>query len=159
VSVVSTLPTAETERLAREGVLVLLRRPFSESHLHGAWLAVYTNPDAVEARRIGDMADAERVFFCAVDQPIGSSFSHMALTKAGPLTVAVSSNGRVPALARKLAEELDRVFAEAGLHEFAESLAKLRERTAPAERRSVLGEAVRGVHFDGRLLLRQKKDC
>jgi siroheme synthase-like protein len=153
VSVVSTLPTAETERLADEGVLVLFRRPFAESDLAGAWLAVYTNPDAAEARSIGEMANAERVFFCAVDQPAGSSYSHMALAKAGPLTVAVSSNGRVPALARKLREELDRVFAEAGLHEFAESLAKLRERTAPAERRTVLGDAVRGVRFDGRFVL------
>jgi len=155
VSVVSTLPTAETERLAGAGALILLRRPFEESDLAGVWLAVYTDPDAGQARRIGELASAERVFFCAVDQPEGSSYSHMALAKAGPMTVAVSSNGRIPALARKLREELDRVFAEAGLHEFAEALARLRDSTAPTERRSVLNAAVGGIRFEGRLVLRR----
>ena len=155
VSVVSTLPTVETEKLADAGVLTLLRRPFAEADLAGAWLAVYTDQDAAEARRIGEAANAERVFFCAVDQPAGSSYAHMALAKAGPVTVAVSSNGRVPALARKLREELDRVFAEARLHEFAESLATLRDRTAPAERRTVLTDAVRAVHFEGGLVLQR----
>ena len=154
VSVVSKLPTPETEQLAGAGVLTLHRRAFAEGDLTGAWLAVFTDQDAAEARRIGEAANAERVFFCAVDQPADSSYSHMALTKAGPVTVAVSSNGRVPALARKLREELDRVFAEAGLHEFAESLAMLRDRSAPAERRSVLADAVRAVRVEGRLVLR-----
>ena len=142
VNAVSTHPTVEMERLADEGLLVLFRRAFRESDLGGAWLAVYTESDAAEALRIGEQAKAERVFFCAVDQPAASSYSHMALAKAGPVTVAVSSNGRAPALARKLGEELDRVFAEAGLHEFAQALAELRDRTAPAERRAVLGAAV-----------------
>jgi precorrin-2 dehydrogenase/sirohydrochlorin ferrochelatase len=155
VSVVSILPTVETEKLADAGVLALLRRPFAEADLAGAWLAVYTDQDAAEARRIGAAANAERVFFCAVDQPADSSYSHMALTKAGPITVAVASNGRIPALARKLREELDRVFAEARLHEFAESLATLRDRTSAAERRSVLADAVREVHFEGRLVLQR----
>jgi precorrin-2 dehydrogenase/sirohydrochlorin ferrochelatase len=155
VSVVSILPTVETEKLADAGVLALLRRPFAEADLAGAWLAVYTDQDAAEARRIGAAANAERVFFCAVDQPADSSYSHMALTKAGPITVAVASNGRIPALARKLREELDRVFAEARLHEFAESLATRRDRTSAAERRSVLADAVREVHFEGRLVLQR----
>jgi siroheme synthase-like protein len=155
VSVVSTLPTAETERLADEHALLLFRRAFEESDLTGVWLAVYTDPDAGQAQRIGELASAERVFFCAIDQPAGSSYSHMALAKAGPMTVAVSSNGRIPALARKLREEFDRVFAEARLHEFAEALAALRDSTIPAERRSVLGAAVREIRFDERLVLRR----
>ena len=153
VNVVTTRPTAETERLASAGCFVLFQRAFLESDLAGVWLAVYTDPDAAEALRIGERATAARVFFCAVDQPAASSYSHLALAKAGPVTVAISTNGRAPALARRLREEIDRIFTEAGLHEFAEKLAQLRDRTPRGERRSVLGAAVDGVRVEGRLLL------
>jgi siroheme synthase-like protein len=153
VNVVTTRPTAEMERLAGAGVFILFRRAFLESDLAGVWLAVYTDPDAAEALRIGEQANAARVFFCALDQPAASSYSHLALAKAGPVTVAISTNGRAPALARRLRDEIDRVFTAASLQEYAESLADLRDRTPRGERRSVLGAAVMGVRVEGRLVL------
>lgn len=154
VNVVTTRPTAEMERLAGAGCFVLFRRAFLESDLEGVWLAVYTDPDAAEALHVSEQANAARVFFCAVDQPAASSYSHLALAKAGPVMVAISTNGRAPALARRLREEFDRVFTEARLHEYAVALADLRDRTPRGERRSVLGAAVMGVRVEGRLVLR-----
>lgn len=117
------------------------------------WLAVFTDQDRALAERIAALAEARRVFFCAVDQPEFGSFSHLALVRSGPVTVAISTNGRAPSLARRLREELARLFAEADLGAFAERIASLRDRTSSAERRAVVGEAVQDVHFTGNLAL------
>jgi precorrin-2 dehydrogenase/sirohydrochlorin ferrochelatase len=153
VRVVSERPTTDLSALAQNGDLSLLQRHFEEGDLASVWLAVYTDADPELAARIAVEAEKCRVFFCAVDQPAHSAYSHLALVKAGTVTVGVSTNGRAPALARKLQEELRRVFDEAKLTEFAETLAELRERALPAQRRSLLSEAVRLVRFEGKLRL------
>jgi precorrin-2 dehydrogenase/sirohydrochlorin ferrochelatase len=159
VRVVSERPSSELQRLATTGAVTLHRRPFDEGDFDGVWLAVYTDLDVDVAKRIGAAAESRRVFFCAVDRPGQSSYSHSALVKAGPVTVAISTDGRAPLLARKLRDELARVFDEARLDDFAEELARLRERTAPAERRAVLGDAVSDVRLEGRLSLRKDEDA
>ncbi|HEX3593851.1 MAG TPA: NAD(P)-dependent oxidoreductase [Polyangiaceae bacterium] len=158
VRLVSESPSEIAEQLASGGELTLHRRAFEDADVEGAWLAVYTDLDVAVASRIQASTEARRVFFCAVDRPAQSSYSHLASLKAGPLTAAFSTDGRAPVLARKLRDELARVFDEAGLGEFAERLAALRDRTPPAERRAVLGDAVLGVRFEGRLVVRTDED-
>jgi precorrin-2 dehydrogenase/sirohydrochlorin ferrochelatase len=153
VRVVSERPTPELLRLAEAGELSLFRRGFEEKDFAGVWLAVSTDLDAAHAAEIAAVAEASGVFFCAVDQPAHSSYSHLALVKAGKVTVGISTNGRAPALARKLQEELRRVFDDAALADFADAIASLRERASPAERRALLAEAVSRVRFEGRLHL------
>jgi len=153
VRVVSERPSDALVQFAESGVVALHRRPFTAGDLDGVWLAVYTDMEPGMATRIAEAAEARRVFYCAVDLPAQSSYSHLALSKTGPVTVAVSTDGRAPALARRLRDELARVFAEARLAEFAEQLAELRDRTKSAERREALGRAVSEVRFEGRLLL------
>lgn len=153
VHVVSEHPSPALERLSESGSVSLSARAFTESDLDGAWLAVLTDMDRAVAERMFHAAEARRVFFCAVDQPDLGSFSHVALARSGPVTVAISTNGRAPALARRLREELVRVFDAAGLGAFAERLAALRDRTPSARRKAVLGEAVEGVALSGELRL------
>jgi len=131
------------------------QRPFAESDVDDAWLVVQVTQDAALARRIGQACEARRVFFCAVDQPENSSYSHLALARAGALTVAIGTEGRAPALGRRLREELARVLNEAGAADEVERLAALRSATPPAERREALGRAVADVHFTGRLRFRK----
>lgn len=151
VRVLSERATDALGRLSEDGSVVLAQRPFHETDLDGVWLAVYSDTDPAAAARVAAAAEARRVFFCAVDLPSVSSYAHLAIAKAGPVTVAISTSGRAPSLARRLRDELARVFDEAKLATFAEALARLRERTAPALRRAVLGDAVRALRFDGKL--------
>jgi len=153
VSVVSAEPDSAIEALAQAGVIELVRRDFSESDLDEAWLVVQTDTDPELARRIGATCAARRVFFCATDAPEHNGFSHVAIARAGFVKIAVSTDGRAPALARRLREELQRVLDAAGLSELAERLAALRLRTPSAERARVLGDAVRELRFDGELVL------
>jgi siroheme synthase-like protein len=131
-------------------------RAFEERDLEGAWLVVQVSHDAALARKIGACCEARRIFFCAVDQPENSSYAHLALARAGSLTVAVGTEGRAPALGRKLREEFSRVLSEAGAAEELERLAALRAGTPASERRETLNRAVADVHFTGALRFRKE---
>lgn len=145
--------SAPVRELSRDPRVRLIERRAVAADLDGQWLAVFTERDAESARSFGAEARARRVFFCAVDQPSASTYAHMALARAGLVTAAISTSGRAPALGRKLATELTRLFAESGLAAFADKLAELRNRTPSAERGRVLGDAVAAVELDGKLRL------
>ena len=127
------------------------QRAFVESDLDDAWLVIQVSQDSVLAREVCQLCGARRIFFCAVDQPRNSSYSHMALARSGSLTLAVATDGRAPALGRKLREELARLLSEAHAADEVDRLAKLREQTPVSERREVLTRAVAEVHFSGHL--------
>lgn len=151
VTAVSGSPPADLAAMEARGELVLARRAFVESDFEGVWLAVLTDLNAPLAERMQREAARRRTFFCAVDQPAYSTYSHPALVREGPLVVAVSTSGRAPALARRLKEELARLFAEAGIQKFIDRLAELRAATPSAERRETLGRAVSAVRFTGKV--------
>jgi siroheme synthase-like protein len=155
VLVVGTEPTPGLDLLQSERLSVA-QRAFVESDLDDAWLVVQASRDAALARQVAQSCEARRLFFCAVDQPPNSSYSHMALARAGSLTLAVATDGRAPALGRKLREELARLLSEAHAAEEVERLAQVREQTPPDERRAALSREVADVHFTG--ALRFKKD-
>jgi siroheme synthase-like protein len=131
------------------------RRAFQDDDLDDAWLVVQVVQDAALARRVGALCEVRRIFFCAVDQPETSSYAHLALVRAGSLTLAIGTEGRAPALGRRLREEFSRVLSEAGAAEEVERLAALRDATPSAERREVLGRAVAEVHLTGSLRFRK----
>lgn len=131
------------------------RREFRDDDLDDAWLVVQVTLDAALARRVGALCDARRIFFCAVDQPENSSYAHLALVRAGSLTLAIGTEGRAPALGRRLREEFSRVLSEADAAGEVERLAELRAATPSADRREVLGRAVADVHLTGALKFRK----
>jgi precorrin-2 dehydrogenase/sirohydrochlorin ferrochelatase len=151
--VVSSAPGEEIHALAQSGDITLHERAFQDADLSGAWLAVLVDEDAALAARIARLAEAERVFFCAVDQPEHNSYAHMAQARAGLLTIAISTAGQAPALGRKLREELERLLTRSKISAFVDRLAALRANTASADRRAVLGAAVANVRFTGELKL------
>lgn len=154
VLLVGTEATPGLEALASERLEVRARPPV-EPDLDGAWLVVQATQDALLARRVRDWCDPRQIFFCAIDQPEFSSYSHLALVRAGSLTLAIGTEGRAPALGRRLREELSRLLLEAGAAEEVERLAQLRAATPSSERRAALNRAVAGVHFTGALRFRK----
>jgi precorrin-2 dehydrogenase/sirohydrochlorin ferrochelatase len=146
---------ASNLREAGANVLVVGEEAFAESDLDDAWLVVQATQDSALAARVAAACQARRIFFCALDQPQNNSYAHLALARAGSLTLAVGTEGRAPALGRRLREELQRVLNEADAAEEVERLATLRETTTPSERRDVLSRAVADVHLTGALRFRK----
>lgn len=154
LEIVATAPSDELRAFAQANALRLHEREPTGADLDGRWLAVFCERDPRLAAALGAEANARRVFFCAVDDPRASSFAHMAQARAGLVSVCVSTQGKAPALGRKLSSELERLFESADLATFAEELAELRERTPSADRGAVLGQAVAELTIEGRLKLR-----
>ncbi|HLV19459.1 MAG TPA: bifunctional precorrin-2 dehydrogenase/sirohydrochlorin ferrochelatase [Polyangiaceae bacterium] len=153
VTVVTPSPSAALLALEGEGRITLKRRPFEAGDLDEPLLIVLADLDAELAAQIGALARARRRLFCAVDQPADNTYLHMSTTWAGSLGVAITTGGAAPGLARKLREEVERVFAAAGLGRFVERLAERRRRTPPERRRAEMSRLVAGVRLTGALEL------
>jgi precorrin-2 dehydrogenase / sirohydrochlorin ferrochelatase len=106
VTVVSPTLCAALADLADTHEVVHHARPYRRGDLAGAWLAyAATGNDAVHAE-IAAEAAAARVFLNVVDRPRLCSLIVPAIVTQGPVTIAVSTGGRSPALAKRLGAEL-----------------------------------------------------
>lgn len=154
VTVISSAPGPELAALTHPN-LTLRHRSAHAGDLDGIWVAVLADRDPALEEALGRAAEEKRVLFCAVDRPQRGSFAHMALARAGLVSVAISTEGQAPALGRRLRQELQRLMDRAGLAAFADRLAALRARTPPEARREVLGKAVAGLCIEGSLSLEE----
>lgn len=91
--------------LERPGVR-LLRRAFQPEDLDDAWWVVAAAPPDVN-RQVKVAGDRRRVFVNAVDDPRNASAYLGGVVRKGSVTVAVSTEGRAPALAGLLREAID----------------------------------------------------
>ncbi len=100
VTVVAPELTDELRELSDDGALEHDARKFDADRLGGYWLIIAATDDReMNARIAGAAATAQR--FCnVVDDPELSSFIMPAIVDRSPVTVAVSSGGHAPVLAR-----------------------------------------------------------
>lgn len=92
-------------------VVELERRPFTPSDLDDAWFVVAAATPEVN-RQVAEAAESRRVFVNAVDD-LASATAYLGgvVRKAG-VTLAVSTDGRAPALAGLLREGLESVLPD-----------------------------------------------
>ena len=88
------------------GECAVLRRPFVEGDLQGAWLAIAAAPPEVN-RAVAAAAGKLFVFVNAVDDPAPASAYAGGVVRREGVTLAISTAGRAPALAGLLREALD----------------------------------------------------
>ncbi|HSZ83994.1 MAG TPA: uroporphyrinogen-III C-methyltransferase, partial [Polyangia bacterium] len=111
VTVVAPDATTEVNELAAAGALVLHARAFVDADLEGAWLVVAAATPEVN-RAVAAVAEARRTFVLAVDDPASASAYGAGVVRKGGVTVAVSTDGRAPALAGLLREGLEAVLPD-----------------------------------------------
>jgi siroheme synthase (precorrin-2 oxidase/ferrochelatase) len=116
-------------------------RALRDEDVTGAFLVISTPQDAVLSARLRELADRYRFLLCCIDQPEYGFVAMMAIAKAGPVRVAISTAGLAPRVGKKLKEALQRAM-DAGFARFVGELAKRRERVR-AEHPSPQESAVR----------------
>ncbi|HUL78359.1 MAG TPA: bifunctional precorrin-2 dehydrogenase/sirohydrochlorin ferrochelatase [Vicinamibacteria bacterium] len=89
----------------------VLRRPFRSEDADGAWLVVAAAPPDVN-REVFAAGETRGVFVNAVDDPVHGSAYTGGVLRRGGVTIAVSTEGRAPALAGLLREALEAVIPE-----------------------------------------------
>lgn len=86
--------------------VVIHRRAFVESDLDGAWWVVAAAPPDVN-RQVLAAAETRRIFVNAVDDPAHATAYAGGVVRRDGVTIAISTDGRAPALAGLLREALD----------------------------------------------------
>ena len=107
VMLVSPSATPELERLADERHLRWIRRAYAPGDLAGAMLAIAATDDETVNRTVHAEAEREKTLLNVVDVPALCGFIAPSVVERGPVTVAISTAGTSPALARKLRELMD----------------------------------------------------
>jgi uroporphyrin-III C-methyltransferase/precorrin-2 dehydrogenase/sirohydrochlorin ferrochelatase len=147
ITVVAPQVCPEIERADVE----VVRREFRDEDLDGAWWVVAAAPPAVN-RQVRAAADARRVFVNAVDDPRNATAYLGGVVRRDGVTIAISTDGRAPALAGLLREALDAFLPreiDAWLQASDEARRVWREQRVPMEaRRPQLLELLNRLYAD-----------
>lgn len=103
-------PQASTglQEMAKGGAIEWLPRRYRSQDLHGVWLVVVAVSDSAVSHQVSQDASAARIFVNVADEPPLCTFIAPAVARAGEVSVAIATNGKSPAAARRLREELER---------------------------------------------------
>lgn len=136
------------------------RRPFEEADLDGVWLVVSAATPEVN-RAVSEAAAVRRLFVNAVDDPSNATAYLGGVVRRSGVTIAISTNGRAPALAGLLREGLDELLPPTleDWFQHADTLkARWRSTGVPmAERRPQLAEAIAGRYCGSLASCRTRK--
>ena len=137
VVVIASRPGAELSEAAENGRMLVDRRSFTADDVAGKLLVVAASDDAALDARVSAAARAAGVPVNVVDRPSLCTFIWPAIVDRDPLTVAISSAGTAPVLARAIRARLEALLpARLGrLARFAEDFRAAVKATSPPVRR------------------------
>ncbi|HET8596166.1 MAG TPA: NAD(P)-dependent oxidoreductase, partial [Castellaniella sp.] len=128
---------------AEAGEIELRLGAFDPAWLESAWLVVAATSDRALNRRVAETAAARRLFCNVVDDAALSSVQVPAIVDRAPLTIAISSGGSAPVIARRLRERIESLFDPA-----LGALAALARRKRPAIRQARPHQGPRRAFYD-----------
>ena len=112
VTVVSPVFNPELFLLAEPGAIEVTQRTYEPEDLQGAVMVISATDDEKINQRVADEAKQRGVHINVVDDPARSDFIVPSYFRRGGLTIAVSTSGMSPALARKIRTKLEQDFGE-----------------------------------------------
>ena len=110
VTVVSPTLTPELVSLASRGEIRYLAADFTESQVEGMTLVMAATDDPTVNARVSAAAQARAIWVNVADEPEHCTFIVPAQVRRGDLTLAISTGGASPALARQVREDLQQHF-------------------------------------------------
>ena len=125
VMVISPEVTGQIEQWAAEKRLKLRRRVYCKGDVKWAWMVIVACAVPEVNTDIYGQCMQRRIFCNVVDVIDLCMFQVPAVSKHGPLQIAISTSGISPALAKILREDMDQQF-DASYETFLEALAELR---------------------------------
>lgn len=152
IRVVAPQSTPGIRALARLKKIRLVSRPFRASDLSGAFLVVAASSSPALHAAIYTQARRRGILCNVVDDPDHCDFYYGAVVRRGALQIAISTEGRSPALAQRLRKEIAREFGpeyESWLAEIGEIRKQLSadEKLSPARRKSLLHRLASDTSF------------
>ncbi len=125
--VVSPQLTHTLQELAGKGKVLHRKKSFDDNDVNGAFLVVAATDDGRVNESVAQACRKAGILVNVATSPDASTFIVPSIVERGDLLIAVSTCGDSPALARKVREDLERVYGpEYGV--FLERMALLRRR-------------------------------
>ena len=127
ITVVSPSLIDEMKGYRAAGRITVIEREYRESDLDGgwAWVMIATDDGAVNAE-VAAACRKRGLWVNAADDPKNCDFILPSVVRKGKITLAASTSGTSPALARRLREELDDYLTE-DMPALADLLAEVRQ--------------------------------
>ena len=110
VTVISPTLNQGLQHLAEQGAIQTIIRNYQVGDLVEAFLVIAATDDKCINTAIADQRGKQRALVNVVDNPEISDFIVPALVRRGDITIAISTAGKSPALARKIRAELEKSF-------------------------------------------------
>lgn len=128
VKVISPNLTKELESKKSSGAIKHSRHQFTPVDLRSAYLVIAATDSAEQNKKIAGAAENMGIpLINVVDMPEHCGFIVPASVNRGPLTIAVSTSGASPAMARAIREELEGLYGPAFGH-YLKTLRRERDR-------------------------------
>ena len=112
VQVISPEICQELDKLAADGKITVTSREYRAGDLEGAFMAIIATDDSRVNREVVAEAGKRNVLVNVVDKAEKSDFIAPSHLRRGAISIAVSTSGKSPALARKLRIRLEEEFGE-----------------------------------------------
>ena len=149
VVVAPEVTNREIQRLADEGSIELVKRPWEPADLEATFIAIAATDDTDVNIDVYNAAEKRAMLVNVVDVPSLCNFILPAIVRTGPLAIAISTAGASPALAKRMKREISELFGT----EYAELAQILNEergwakRTLPTyqDRKAFFEEIVNGA--------------
>jgi siroheme synthase-like protein len=110
VLVIAPTPCSELIALAQDKTIDVLYRNYQPGDLKGAFAVVSATSEAEVNEKVASEAERRGILVNVVDNPEQSNFIVPSTLRRGDLTIAVSTAGKSPALARKIRTRLEADF-------------------------------------------------
>jgi precorrin-2 dehydrogenase/sirohydrochlorin ferrochelatase len=112
VRVVALAATEAVQALARERLIELRLGAYAPDDLEGAFVVIVATNDATLNAGISEECGRRGLLVNVVDQPALCSFYVPAVVERGPVSIAISTGGAGPALAKRLRVMLEEIVGE-----------------------------------------------
>jgi len=112
VEVISPDACPELNKLAEDGEISVLPRSYRAGDLEDAFIVIAATSDRDTNLEVAQEAQRKAVLVNVVDDQGNSDFIAPSYIRRGDITIAVSTAGRSPALARKIRTRLEKDFGD-----------------------------------------------
>lgn len=110
VKIISPALTPELQHRAETGEVMVLPRPYQDGDLEGAYLVIAATGDMMVNQAVWQEAQKRGCLINVVDDPQHSNFILPAVVQRGEMSIAISTGGNSPALARRMRERIEKLI-------------------------------------------------
>ncbi|MBI4665780.1 MAG: bifunctional precorrin-2 dehydrogenase/sirohydrochlorin ferrochelatase [Nitrospinae bacterium] len=112
VTIVAPAAGEAMAEMIKTGQVEWLQAPFAPEYLNGAALVIASTDDDMVNRSVYKEASERGIPVNVVDQPELCTFIVPSVVKRGDLTIAASTSGKSPAVAKRVRRALEKVFGD-----------------------------------------------